>query len=678
MKILIVDDKKENLYFLESLLNGFDYEVISAVNGKDALKKLRSDSFNMIISDILMPEMDGFQLLRSVKIDNNLKDIPFIFYTATYTDDKDKEFGLKLGACEYLEKPIDPEKIIKIIQGIFKDCESGVLMPKKPVIDKEEEVYKLYSERLVQKLENKMLDLEREVLMRKQVEKELTKLSAAVTQSPSVIAITDLKGNIEYVNPKFTQLTGYSTKEVIGKNSRILKSGEQTGEIYKDLWKTISSGKEWYGEFHNKKKNGDFFWEAASISSIYDKQGKVINYIKVAKDITEQKKIEIDLKEALKKATESDRLKSAFLATMSHELRTPLNAIIGFSGLINENLPMDSVISFAKTVNSSGEDLLTIVEDLFDITLIESGTSTIRNREVNLHTMLKELCEFVKIEQYNSNKSNLELNHTIPHGAKDLFINTDQPKLNQILTNLLKNAIKFTEDGHIKYGYEINSVNDKSMLKFYVEDTGIGIHKDKHELIFDMFRQGDDSHTRRFGGTGIGLSIAKRLVQFLGGEMWLESEVGKGSVFYFTIPYEEIEQIDVKSNEEIIQEKYNILKEKTILIVEDDETSYEYLKVVLEEYGTNIIWAKDGKSSIVYCKENPNIDMVLMDINMPEMNGYEATKEIKKFSPNLPVIAQTAFAIAGDREKAIDAGCDDYISKPIDRNELLDLIINNF
>jgi len=175
MKILIVDDIKENLYYLESLLKGSGYEIISAVNGKDALEKLRSNSFTMIISDILMPEMDGFQLLIKVKEDNNLRKIPFVFYTATYTSDKDKEFGLKLGACEYIQKPIDPEEFIKIIQGIIKDCESGKLKFKKPVIEKEEEVFRLYSERLVQKLEKKMLDLEKEITKRKQAEEELKK-----------------------------------------------------------------------------------------------------------------------------------------------------------------------------------------------------------------------------------------------------------------------------------------------------------------------------------------------------------------------------------------------------------------------------------------------------------------------------------------------------------------------
>lgn len=760
LHILIVEDLPSDAELaqreLKTVLDNFSTQVVETEESYlEALNEFMPD---LIISDYEMPEFDGLSALKIQQ--EKYPFIPFIILTGSMNEDTAVEC-IKSGADDYVIK----EHIKRLGQAVLNAIE-------KKKVEKEQKL----------------------------TEKELLKLSTAVQQSPTIIVITDLKGNVEYVNPKFTQLTGYSYEEAIGQSSSLLKSGEQTDDMYQELWKVISSGKEWHGEFHNKKKNGELFWESASISPIINKQGKIINYLKIASDITEQKKTEELLREneeqyravvenshngiaiigedfkfiyvnnklcetfgrksieiidkdfreflddeskqlvgdrynkrqqgeevpsayeftvvrkdgekrrveinsvvvedsksrkrtiaqlmditerkkaeqellsALERATESDRLKSAFLATISHELRTPLNAIIGFSGLINKDLPIDSIIKFAKTVNLSGQDLLTIVEDLFDIALIESGVSKIRKSEVNLHAVLRDILEVIKIEQYQINKSDLELNHTISSDAKDLIISTDLSKIKQILMNLLKNALKFTDEGHISYGYSIEEKQGKSMIKFFVEDTGIGIHKDKHGLIFDMFRQGDDSHTRRFGGTGIGLSIAKRLTELLGGELWLESEEGKGSIFYFTIPCEEIEQLDIKSDVEIIKEKYNILKAKTILIVEDDEASYEYLKIVLEKYETNIIWAKDGKTSIKYCKENPNIDIVLMDINMPEMNGYEATKEIKKYSPNLPIIAQTAYAIAGDREKSINAGCDDYISKPIDKKILYEML----
>ncbi|VAW14498.1 hypothetical protein MNBD_BACTEROID01-1354 [hydrothermal vent metagenome] len=376
-----------------------------------------------------------------------------------------------------------------------------------------------------------------------------------------------------------------------------------------------------------------------------------------------RKKTEQGLINALEKATESDRLKSAFLATISHELRTPLNAIIGFSDIISKDLPIDDIIEFNKTINASGNHLLAIVKDLFDITLIESGEIKIAKENFKLRTILNDVQNIIKAEQEKTNKGNIGLNLVTPPEGEGLIINTDPSKLKQILINLLKNALKFTHEGYINYGYNIEAGHDKPVLKFYIEDTGIGIPKEKQELIFDIFRQVEDSHTRIYGGAGIGLSISKKLAELLGGRIWLESEKGEGSTFYLEIPLDEFEMV----SKPIIKEtgKDNSLKEKTILIVEDVQVSFEFLKIVLEKSGINIIWAKDGEEAIKLCKENTNIDLVLMDINMPFMNGYEATKKIKKIRPNLPIIAQTAYAIAGDKEKSLEAGCDDYIAKPI-------------
>ncbi|MCD4679884.1 MAG: response regulator, partial [Bacteroidales bacterium] len=299
---------------------------------------------------------------------------------------------------------------------------------------------------------------------------------------------------------------------------------------------------------------------------------------------------------------------------------------------------------------------------------------------------LNDVYEVIKIEQRNENKENLDLILKIPPEKSDLIIKTDPSKLNQILTNLLKNALKFTNKGHVRYGYSIETASKpdsteqgrSSELKFFIEDTGIGIPEDKQKIIFDIFRQVEDTHTRNYGGTGIGLSISKKLTKLLGGKIWLESEKGKGTTFYFTIPFEAHEIADktndIETDKEAETEKKNKLKKKLVLIVEDVEASFEYLKVVLEKSGINTLWAKNGKTAIKYCNENHDIDLVLMDVNMPFMNGYEATKKIKKFLPDLPIIAQTAYAIAGDREKSLEAGYDDYISKPIKKEILLEKI----
>jgi len=393
-----------------------------------------------------------------------------------------------------------------------------------------------------------------------------------------------------------------------------------------------------------------------------------------------------DLKRAKEKAEESDRLKSSFLATMSHELRTPLNAIIGFSDVIGKDIPIDDIIQFNQTINKSGNHLLTIVEDLFDITLIETGEIKIFKDTISIGSLLNEVKAVIKIEQQKLKKNQVELNLIIPTEGKDLMIKTDPARLKQILINLLKNAIKFTDKGSVNFGFTINlaselverpvlsivEVSRNAELKFFVKDTGIGIPKNKQELIFDIFRQVDDSHTRKYGGTGIGLSISKKLSQLLGGDIWVESEEGQGSSFFFTIPMEQ--SIAVNTSVTNINNLKEDLKDKIILVVEDDESSFEFLKAILRKPGYNIIWATNGEEAVKICKENTTVDVVLMDINMPVMNGYDATKAIKKLRPLLPIIAQTAYAIAGDREKSIAAGCDDYISKPIKKELLLDKI----
>ncbi|MBN2774276.1 MAG: response regulator, partial [Prolixibacteraceae bacterium] len=371
------------------------------------------------------------------------------------------------------------------------------------------------------------------------------------------------------------------------------------------------------------------------------------------------------------KATESDRLKSAFLATMSHEIRTPLNAIIGFSELININMPVEEIVNFSQIINSSGIHLLSIVEDIFDISLIESGQIKLTIENVNLKIIYESVYSIIQEEKKRINKENIEVRLVYPEN-KDLHVESDLSKLKQILINLLKNALKYTEKGYIEFGYKIENPNGKPYILCYVKDTGIGIPENKKDLIFEIFRQVDDSNTRAYGGVGIGLSISKKLTEILGGKIWVESEINKGSTFFFTIPLNS-NVIIVEPTENIV-EKNKTLQDITILIAEDDFISYNFLKIILERYGINTVLAKNGREAVEICSEDPTIELVLMDLNMPEMNGYLATEEIKKIRPGLPIIAQTAYAIKGDLQKALDAGCDDYISKPTKRELLIEKI----
>lgn len=507
---------------------------------------------------------------------------------------------------------------------------------------------------------------------RKKAEAVVKKLSTAVRQSPSIVVIADTEGKLEYVNPKFTESTGYGLSEVIGKKTNILKSGEQDSAFYKEMWEIIDSGKVWRGQFHNKKKNGELFWEAASISAILNESGDVINYIKIGEDITQQKITEEKLKIALEKALESDRLKSAFLANMSHEIRTPMNGILGFVNLLNEpNLSKSEIGKYSAIINRNGDRLLNTINDIIDISKIEAGQVVVSTSETSINTEIEEIYSFFLPE---ANKKGLSLSIESSPSTEQLRVITDSHKLHGILTNLIKNAIKYTEKGAITFGYFLK---DK-FIEFYVKDTGIGIPKDRMKAIFNRFEQADIEDRRVFEGSGLGLAISKAYVEMLGGEISVTSIESKGSTFTFTIPYNKEEKIEIEQIPENIDKDISNTVKLNLLIVEDDDVSSELLKIILKDNFRKIIFAEDGIEAIEICKNRPEIDLVLMDINMPKMNGYDATKEIRKFNKDLIIIAQTAYGLSGDKEKAIEAGCNDYISKPINKDKLLVLIQKYF
>jgi len=380
-------------------------------------------------------------------------------------------------------------------------------------------------------------------------------------------------------------------------------------------------------------------------------------------------KTDENLKIAFEKASESDRLKSSFLSTMSHELRTPLNAIIGFSDLINENTPIKKVINFADIINVSGKQLLNIVDDIFDITLLDAGKAPLKKEFFALNSILKVVNKGVSKEQQRLQKSHISLNLVMPDDKYDIIVNTDLKKFKQILFNLLRNALKFTNVGNVSFGYRLElDAKAEQRLVIFVEDSGIGITEKQQDVIFDAFRQADESSTRKYGGTGLGLSISQKLVNILGGKLWLNSKEAKGTTFFFSISNDDFK---VKKKErKINNESLNIFEGKTVLIVEDDINNFNLINLLLIGSGIKTIWSKNGKEAIRQCLENKELDVVLMDMNMPIMNGYVATKEIKTIFPKLPIIAQTAFALAGDREKALAAGCDDYLSKPVSKTQL--------
>lgn len=364
----------------------------------------------------------------------------------------------------------------------------------------------------------------------KLAQEKILKLSKGIEQSPVSIIITDLSGNIEYVNPKFCEVTGYSKEEAINQNSRILKSGMMPDELYQDLWQTIKSGNVWRGELHNKMKDGTLFWEWATITSIKNDKGITTNYIAIKEDITERKKMQADLVEAKDKAEESDRLKSAFLANMSHEIRTPLNSIIGFSELLSDrDFDQDQKDEFIQTIIENGNNLLVIISDIMDFSMLESGQMKIRKEVISTRKLLKDLAnDFNK----KATLKGLEIRIDQSFDNQDVRFESDIYRIRQIFNNLIGNALKFTFEGYIEIGYKIQD----EFIEFHVRDTGIGIAPENHHAIFERFRQVDTARTRKYGGNGLGLAITKNLVKLLGGNIWVESEPEKFSDFFFTIP----------------------------------------------------------------------------------------------------------------------------------------------
>lgn len=487
-------------------------------------------------------------------------------------------------------------------------------------------------------------------------------LQQTIEQIPLTVVITDTDGNIEYVNPGFTLSTGYTIEEAIGKNPRILQSGNHPKSYYTEIWETILSGKNWYGEFHNKRKDGSLFWESVVIAPICNESGEIKNFVAIKEDVTEKKQLIRELQVAKEQAEESDRLKTLFLANMSHEIRTPLNGILGFSSLVcSGNHDEDKLHYFGEIIENSGQRLLTVIDDIIDIAMIQSNQLKLNFETFSINHLLKELY-FLYANQYKTKLQKIAFDVEYCKNESENWVYSDKNRVFQILKNLLENAFKFTKTGFIKLAC---SEADNDQLTISVEDTGIGIQESKLDIIFQSFRQAEEGNSRKYEGTGLGLAIVSGIVEKLDGEIHVNSTFGKGTSFYVTLPRNE-KKVDtslqprtksgnVPANETVA---------KTIVSFEDDKVSAEYLKNAVQLLGYQLVNFTSPLQGIEYLKSN-EADLVLMDVQLPEMNGYEATKIIKTHFPELPVLMQTAYAMKGDRERAFQSGCDDYLAKPL-------------
>lgn len=375
---------------------------------------------------------------------------------------------------------------------------------------------------------------------------------------------------------------------------------------------------------------------------------------------------------AKEKAEESDKLKSSFLANMSHEIRTPLNAILGGSSLIRDTSPTPSELEeYCKMMETSGNDLINLIDDILDISRIEANQIRINFKETSVSQLAEEVFFTFKQSLYSENPDiPVTPVFIVPPKQADYFLNTDPLRLKQILLNILNNSIKFTPEGSIEFCYSPNEA--KTRMVFYIKDTGIGIAKDQQEKIFERFTKVSDIKTKHYRGTGLGLSIALKLTQLLNGDIRVESELNIGTAFYLSFPLSKVLSPDIVQPQKTSDQSLAFLSGKVILITEDVEFNYRYFEIILgRNHDVKIIWAKNGIEAVDYCKKNPEISIVLMDIQLPEMNGLDATRLIKAENSNLPIIAQTAYGTAFDIEECHKAGCSDVLVKPINKTTLL-------
>lgn len=521
----------------------------------------------------------------------------------------------------------------------------------------------------------------RDISERKKAEVELRKLSRAVEQSPAVIMITDTKGSIEYVNPKFTDVTGYTFKKVIGKNPKILKSGGQSEKFYKNIYDTLLSGNEWQGEFLNKKKSGELYWESASISPIKNEIGGITHFLAVKEDITERKKIQEELVRSKEEAEEASKLKSSLLANMSHEFRTPLNGILGFSQLLKDEITNLDHIDMLEKIIQSGKRLMNTLNSVLTISELENNHYLISRSEIDLTLFCREIKTL-----YNKAVISKNLDFKLDIKDEIFSVITDENVLTKVMSCIIENAIKYTHRGEIKI--ELKHATEKNGERYAlinVADTGIGIRTEDQKLIFKEFKQLSEGYRRDFEGLGLGLTLANKMVKLIGGKITVQSEFGKGSIFTLMLPIEVQSETEIIPTEQIFVEK-EIINDSAIrnrnelaqvLLVEDNPLNIEVVQRFLSKFCV-VSFARDGLTAIEMSKKD-DYSLIMIDINLGQgMDGLQVLEEIKKQDgyQNKPIVALTGYASEANKREFLAQGFTHYLAKPFEKRELIKLIIS--
>ena len=652
LNILIVDDKTENLFALEKLLEKPGRRFFKASSGKAALKMAYNTDFSLILLDVQMPEMNGFEVARILKSNPKTAKFSIIFVTAISKEEKYVLKGYDEGAIDYLFKPLDVE--------ITKAKVSTYL-----------------------KLDQQNRELEDK-------NERLENLASLVDNSQEITCIFNIRTfRIEEVNSTFKSMLGYEPSEVLGSTLISFFNEEDLVETKKIVKEEIKRRSEIFS-FENRIvcKNGTQKWMRWKIivknnkcfANAMDISVRKMTERKLSDNLAYLVRINKELTEAKRVAEASVQVKQEFMANMSHEIRTPMNAIIGFTNLLLKTDLNDDQRKQLENVKFSGENLIVIINDILDFSKIEAGKLAIEEAPFNLHEVTNNLLELMG-PQVKEKGLSLELNQ---QEEISKYLIGDAVRLNQILLNLLSNALKFTQEGGITLSVHLIKKEDKTLfLQFKVKDTGIGIKKEKQETIFDSFTQAEGDTTRKFGGTGLGLTIVKMLVQLMNGNVSLESEPGVGTTFIVDLPFN-LDESDRQKEEEEEKGVEKNLGELEVLLAEDNEMNQILAKRVIASFGFKLDVAENGAKALERFKEK-DYDIILMDIMMPEMDGLEATRRIREDFPegkkDIPILAMTAFVFSEEEDyKYLESGMNDYILKPFHPDKLYQKIaslVNN-
>lgn len=715
--IVIAEDSLTQAEKLRYMLEGFGYKVLHGIDGKEALALVRKNPPLMVIADILMSGMDGYEMCNLIKTDKELWKIPVILITSL-SDTTDVIKGMECGADGYIMKPYNEgylqsrinhvlenkhlilgkrsEKSLDIliagksyainsnplqILNLLLSTYDSAVQKNLELAEREKDLI-LLNQNLEQKVEERKKELKAQIAQKVKGEKTLKrseeKYRELVDNALTGIFISDLQGNILFANDALSaMLECGSVEELLTVKSRKFYKDKNDRNTLINLLQKTGRVNEFETEFITKKGKTKQIILSATI------EGNILSGMIL--DITDRKlanerlkKYQNELLRAKEKAEQSEKLKTAFLANMSNEILTPMNTLIGFSELLSDpDLQPEKLMNYTKQINLSGNYLINLIDNIIDIAKIESGEVKIHLSDCKVNQMLLDLYATYRREISETGKEQIHLILKRASKEKDFAMLSEPYRLKQIFSNLLGNAMKFTDSGTIEFGCSILEDGDLKAgqtLQFFVKDTGKGIPEEKLNFLFDRFRHQDDSYIKQYDGAGLGLPLSEAYVKLLGGRMWCKSIVGKGSEFYFTLPYNPVEPEMPNEGVIVIPSDDINWENLTFLVAEDVESNFQYIESVLTKTKARLLWAKDGKEAIEKFRNNKNLHLVLMDLRMPVMSGYEAVAEIRKMDKDIPIIVQTAYAQIEDIQKIRETDCNDYLTKPIRKETLIKTI----